>query len=106
MDPLGNLHNYDAIIIGAGHNGLVTANYLAKAGRRVLVCEKNDWIGGAAITQELFPGFQFSTVADGSGYLSQEVARDLKLEAHGLEVLPSDSVVFSPQPDGRARVSS
>jgi phytoene dehydrogenase-like protein len=100
MNPLGNLYNYDAIIIGAGHNGLVTATYLAKAGRRVLVCEKNDHVGGAAITQELFPGFRFSTVADGSGYLSQEVASDLKLEAHGLEILSSDSVVFSPQPDG------
>ncbi len=92
--------NYDAIIIGAGHNGLVTAAYLAKAGRRVLVLEKQGQVGGAAVTEELFPGFRFSTCADGSGYLASEVRRDLKLEANGLEVMPADPIAFSPQPDG------
>ena len=92
--------NYDIIIIGAGHNGLVTAAYLAKSGRRVLVLERQAQVGGAAVTEELFPGFRFSTCADGSGYLSSEVRRDLKLEANGLEILPADPIVFSPQPDG------
>jgi phytoene dehydrogenase-like protein len=89
--------NYDVIVIGAGHNGLVTAGYLAKAGRRVLVLERREQVGGAAVTEELFPGFRFSTCADGSGYLCDEVRRDLKPV---VEVLAADPVVFSPQPDG------
>ena len=95
------MSQYDVIIIGAGHNGLVTAGYLAKAGRRVLVLEGQDRVGGAAISEELFPGYRVSSCADGSGYLLPEVVRDLKLESHGLEILPSDPVVWSPQPDGR-----
>ena len=94
------MSNYDIIIIGAGHNGLVTAAYLAKDGRRVLVLEKRSQVGGAAVTEELFPGFRFSSCADGSGYLSNEVRRDLKLEANGLEVIPADPIAFSPQPEG------
>ena len=89
--------DYDVIIIGAGHNGLVTAGYLAKAGRRVLVLERRDQVGGAAVTEEIFPGFRFSTCADGSGYLCQEVRRDLKPQ---LETLAVDPVAFAPQPDG------
>jgi len=65
----------DVVIVGAGHNGLVTAAYLAKAGRRVLVLEARDRIGGAAVTEEIFPGFRFSTFADGSGYLSAHSRR-------------------------------
>ena len=91
--------NYDAIIIGAGHNGLVTAAYLAKAGRKVLVLERRNIVGGAAVTEETFPGFKVSSVADGSGYLSSAVRRDLKLDSH-VETIPSDVVAFSPQPDG------
>jgi phytoene dehydrogenase-like protein len=89
--------DYDVIIIGAGHNGLVTAGYLAKAGRRVLVLERRDQVGGAAVTEEVFPGFRFSTCADGSGYLCQEVRRDLKPQ---VETLAVDPVAFAPQPDG------
>jgi phytoene dehydrogenase-like protein len=89
--------NYDVIIIGAGHNGLVTAGYLAKAGRRVLVLERRDRVGGAAVTEEVFPGFRFSSCADGSGYLCKEVHRDLKPD---VEIVPLDPVVVSPQPDG------
>jgi phytoene dehydrogenase-like protein len=89
--------DYDVIIIGAGHNGLVTAAYLAKAGRRVLVLERREQVGGAAVTEEVFPGFRFSTCADGSGYLSREVQRDLQPD---VEILNADPVVFAPQPDG------
>jgi phytoene dehydrogenase-like protein len=90
----------DVVIIGAGHNGLVAAAYLAKAGRKVLVVEERDQVGGAAVTQELFPGYHFSTCADGPGYLAPEIVRQLGLESHGLEIIPSQAVVFSPQPDG------
>jgi phytoene dehydrogenase-like protein len=88
----------DVIVIGAGHNGLVAAAYLAKGGRRVLVLEKRDSVGGAAVTEEIFPGFRVSTVADGSGYLSARVQRDLKLDAR-VEILRSDAVACCPQPD-------
>ncbi len=89
--------SHDVIVIGAGHNGLVTAGYLAKAGRRVLVLERRDRVGGAAVTEEVFPGFRFSTCADGSGYLCEEVRRDLKPDVTTLAV---DPIVFAPQPDG------
>ncbi len=89
--------DYDVIVIGAGHNGLVTAGYLAKAGRRVLVLERRERVGGAAVTEEVFPGFRFSTCADGSGYLCEEVRRDLKPD---VEMLAADPVAFAPQPDG------
>jgi phytoene dehydrogenase-like protein len=89
----------DVIVIGAGHNGLVAAAYLAKAGRRVLVLEKSDAIGGAAVSEEIFPGFKVSTVADCGGYLSARVRRDLKLDDR-VETLRSDAVAWCPQPDG------
>jgi len=92
-----NNTDYDVIIIGAGHNGLVTAGYLAKAGRRVLVLERRGQVGGAAVTEEVFPGFRFSTCADGSGYLCEEVRRDLEPQVESFAV---DPVVFAPQPDG------
>jgi len=91
--------NYDVIIIGAGHNGLVTAAYLAKAGRRVLVLERRSIIGGIAVTEEIFPGFKASPCTDNAGYLAADVKRDLKLDAH-VEITQADPVVFSPQPDG------
>ncbi len=90
---------YDVIVIGAGHNGLVAAAYLAKAGRRVLVLEQRDSIGGAAVTEEIFPGFRVSTVADGGGYLSARVRQDLKVDSR-VETVPSEAVAFCPQPDG------
>jgi len=96
---MNTLGSYDAIIIGAGHNGLVTAGYLAKAGRRVLVLERRNLVGGAAVTEEIFPGFKVSSVADGRGYLSATVRRDLELDSR-VEMIDSEVVAFSPQPDG------
>jgi phytoene dehydrogenase-like protein len=92
--------DYDVIVVGAGHNGLVTAAYLAKAGKRVLVLERRENIGGSAVTEELHPGYRFSTIFDGAGYMSPDIISDLNLSQHGLEFLSSDPLIFSPQPDG------
>jgi phytoene dehydrogenase-like protein len=92
---------YDVIVIGGGHNGLVAAAYLAKAGRQVIVLEKREFLGGAAVTEELFPGFKFSSLADGAGHLSAEVIADLNLSYHGFQILPSPgSLICSLLPDG------
>jgi phytoene dehydrogenase-like protein len=79
---------WDAVIIGAGHNGLVTAGYLARAGMKVCVVEKNDWIGGAAVSRELFPGFTYSNCSYVSSLFRPEIMRDLELPKHGLQILP------------------
>ena len=79
---------HDAIVIGAGHNGLVTACYLARAGLKVLVVEKNDWIGGAAVSRELYPGFTYSNCSYVSSLFRPEIMRDLDLSKHGLQILP------------------
>jgi phytoene dehydrogenase-like protein len=92
---------YDAIIIGAGHNGLVTAAYLAKAGWKVLVLERRDVIGGCCITEEVWPGFKVSTAAYVNSLLRPEIIRDLELKKHGFEMLPRSPSSFSPFPDGR-----
>jgi phytoene dehydrogenase-like protein len=91
---------YDAIIIGAGHNGLVAAAYLAGAGQRVLVLERREIVGGAAVTEEIFPGFRFDTGAHRINRLHPGLAKDLQLADAGLEVLPCDPTVFSPVPEG------
>ena len=93
--------SYDAIVIGAGHNGLVTSAYLARAGLSVLVVEQGDRVGGGATTEELFPGFKFDTGAHRSAQLHPAISRDLGLGAHGLELVRSDPGVFVPFPDGR-----
>src|SRR5436305_6174957 len=92
---------YDAIIIGAGHNGLVTAAYLARAGYRVLVLERRDVLGGCCITEELWPGFKVSTAAYVNSLLRPEIIRDLELKKYGFEMIPRDPSSFTPFPDGR-----
>lgn len=95
---------HDAIVIGAGHNGLVAAAYLARAGRSVLVLERRSTVGGALATVELAPGVRAPAVAHTVGRLSPAVARDLDLRAHGLALLAPSIRCFAPQPDGRAVV--
>jgi len=92
--------NYDAIIVGGGHNGLTCAAYLAKAGRRVLVLERRHLLGGAAVTEEIFPGFKFSACSYVVSLMRPWIIRDLDLPRHGYEVLPLEST-FTPFPDGR-----
>jgi len=87
--------SYDAIIIGGGHNGLVSAAYLARAGMKTLVLEKRHVLGGAAVTEELFPGFRFSVFSYVVSLLRPEIIRDLQLPKHGLDILPLDGT-FTP----------
>jgi phytoene dehydrogenase-like protein len=89
----------DAIVIGGGHNGLTAAAYLARAGRSVLVLERRHLIGGAAVTEEVFPGFRFSVCSYVVSLLRPEIIRDLDLPRHGLEILPLDGT-FTPMPNG------
>ncbi|MCE1235528.1 MAG: NAD(P)/FAD-dependent oxidoreductase [Hyphomicrobiales bacterium] len=93
---------YDAIVIGAGHNGLVAAAYLAAAGRRVLVLERREVVGGCAVTEEFHPGFRNSVAAYTVSLLHPKVIRDLDLGAHGLEVVERRMSNFLPLPDGRS----
>jgi len=90
---------YDAIIIGGGHNGLTAAAYLARAGRKVLVLERRHVLGGAAVTEEVFPGFHFSVCSYVVSLLRPEIIRELDLPRHGLEILPLDGT-FTPMPSG------
>ncbi len=90
---------YDAIVIGGGHNGLVNAAYLARAGKKVLVLERRHVLGGAAVTEEVFPGFKFSVCSYVVSLLRPEIIRELDLPRHGLEILPLDGT-FTPMPDG------
>jgi len=90
---------YDAVVIGGGHNGLTAAAYLARAGRKVLVLERRHVLGGAAVTEEVFPGFKFSVCSYVVSLLRPEIIRDLDLPRHGLEILPLDGT-FTPMPNG------
>src|SRR5258705_4064627 len=92
---------YDAIIVGAGHNGLVTAAYLARAGRKVLVLERRELVGGCVVTEELWPGFKVSTASYVNSLFRPEIIRDLELKRHGFAMIPRSPSSFTPLPDGR-----
>jgi phytoene dehydrogenase-like protein len=93
---------YDLIIVGGGHNALVTAAYVARSRAKVLVLERREVLGGACVTEELWPGFKVSTAAYVNSLLRPEIIRDLKLKRHGFQMLPRDPSSFTPFPDGRS----
>jgi phytoene dehydrogenase-like protein len=92
----------DVVIIGGGHNGLVTAFYLAKAGFKPLVLERSTQVGGAAVTDEFHPGFRCSTLAHTAGPIRPDIVRDMQLEKHGLRMITPEVCVTTLSPDGRA----
>jgi phytoene dehydrogenase-like protein len=94
--------SYDLIVIGGGHNGLVTAAYLARAGVKVLVLERREVLGGACVTEEIWPGYKVSTAAYVNSLLRPEIIRDLELKRHGFQMLPRNPSSFTPFPDGRS----
>src|SRR5687768_5920462 len=94
--------NYDIIIVGGGHNGLVAACYLAKSGLKTLVLERREIVGGAAVTEEIHPGFRCSTLAYSTAPLSPHVVKDLELSRHDLEIITPEAHVLALNPDGRS----
>src|SRR5262249_15488119 len=96
--PLGQR----VVLIGGGHNALITAFYLAKGGFKPLVLERREMVGGGAITEEFHPGFHASTLAHTVGPLQAAVARDLQLERFEYQLLHPDPRVFAPSPDGKS----
>jgi phytoene dehydrogenase-like protein len=93
---------FDCVVIGGGHNGLVCAAYLAKAGRRVCVLERRHVLGGCATTEELWPGYRVSTAAYVISLFQMPIIRELRLKEYGLEILPRNPSSFTPLPDGRS----
>src|SRR5512147_2106849 len=94
----------NVVIIGGGHNGLVAAFYLAKAGFKPLVLERRAQVGGSAITEEFRPGFRGSILAHSAGPISPQIVRDMQLEKHGLKLITPEVGATALSPDGRALV--
>src|ERR1043165_2497147 len=94
--------SYDLIVIGGGPNGLGNAAYLARAGAKVLVLERREVLGGACVTEEVWPGYKVSTAAYVNSLLRPEIIRDLELKRHGFQMLPRNPSSFTPFPDGRS----
>ena len=92
---------HDVIIIGGGHNGLVCAFYLARARRKVLVLERREIVGGAAVTEEFHPGFRNSVASYAVSLLSPKIIADMALARHGLKIIIRPMAYFAPSPDGR-----
>src|SRR3954464_8858954 len=92
---------YDSIVVGGGHNGLVTAAYLARGGRKVLVLERRELLGGCAVTEEIWPGYRVSTGAYLTSLLQERIVRELELPRFGYQVDAKDPAFFSVFPDGR-----
>jgi Phytoene dehydrogenase and related proteins len=96
----GKSQVYDAIVIGAGHNGLTAAAYLGRAGLSTLVLERRDIVGGCCVTEEIAPGCRVSTTSYIASMLRPEVISELKLAEHGLRMIPCDPAIQVPFPDG------
>src|SRR6476620_1238671 len=92
---------FDLIVIGGGHNGLVTAAYVAGTGADVLVLERRELLGGACVTEELWPGYKVSTAAYVNSLFRPRVIRDLDLKRYGFRMLPRNPSSFTPFPDDR-----
>src|SRR3954452_23370211 len=92
---------YDSIIVGGGHNGLVAGAYLGRAGRRLLVLERRELVGGCAVTEEIWPGYRVSTGAYLTSLLQERIVRELELPRFGYKVDAKDPAFFSEFPDGR-----
>src|SRR5580693_6558089 len=99
------MNETDVVIIGAGHNGLTCAAYLAAAGLRVKVVERRMVVGGAAVTEEFVPGFRNSVAAYTVSLLNPKIIADLALADHGLEIVERRAQNFLPDPDGRCLVT-